>query len=176
MAGHRVISAHEVPAERVVVEPAVESGRTTRRTWGRFSVGQALHAASGIFLVVFGAVGAGRAGFGDNLSERTADVLGITLSTVLALVAIGAGVVLLLASLSPAGRGVGGVMGVLLLVAGIIVVAGSNDMLDDLRTESALGWVGIVIGAICVIAALLPSHAIAHERDVVDYRSDVEYR
>jgi fermentation-respiration switch protein FrsA (DUF1100 family) len=160
----------EVPAERVVVEPSVETGYTERRTWGRFSMGQALHAAGGVFLVIFGGIAAGRAGFGDRLGERETEVLGITITTALALVAIGAGLVLLLAALTPAGRITGGVIGVLLLVAGIIVAAGSDDLLSDLHTESSLGWVGIIVGAVAVIAAMLPSHSVAHETDVVDYR------
>lgn len=160
----------EPPVERVVVEPPVQAGYTERRTWGRFSVGQALHAATGIFLVVFGAIGAGRAGFGDQLGERTTEVLGITITTLLSLVAIGAGLVLLLAALTPAGRGVGGVIGVLLLVSGIVLVAGSDELLADLHTESSLGWVAIITGAVAVIASLLPSHAVSHRTEVVDYR------
>ena len=170
MTGRRVLTEQEVPVERVVVEPTMEAGYTERSTWGRFSVGQALHAAAGVFLVIFGAIGAGRAGFGDHLGERTTEVLGITLTTALSLGAIGAGLVLLLAALTPAGRGTGGVMGVLLLVGGIIVAAGSNELLSDLHTESALGWVGIIVGAVAVIAALLPSHFVSHRTEVVDYR------
>jgi hypothetical protein len=170
MTGRRVMTEHEVPVERVVVEPPVESGYTEHRTWSRFSLGQALHAAGGVFLVIFGAIAAGRAGFGDGLGERTTEVLSITLTTALALVAIGAGLVLLLAALTPAGRGTGGVMGVLLLVGGIILAAGSDELLSDLHTESALGWVGIIVGAVAVIAALLPSHVVSRRTDVVDYR------
>jgi hypothetical protein len=164
------MTRNEVPASRVLVEPSVESGYTERRTWARFSMGQALHAAGGIFLVIFGGIAAGRAGFGDRLGERETEVLGITITTALALVAIGAGLVLLLAALTPAGRVTGGVIGVLLLVAGIIVVAGSDELLADLHTESSLGWVGIIVGAVAVIAALLPTHVVSHDTEVVDYR------
>ena len=171
MTGRRVLTEHEVPAERVVVEqPTVEAGYTERSTWGRFSVGQALHAAAGVFLVVFGAIGAGRAGFGDQLGERSTEVLGITITTVLSLAAIGAGLVLLLAALTPAGRGTGGVIGVLLLVGGIILAAGSDELLADLHTETSLGWLAIIVGAVAVIAAFLPAHTVAHRTEVVDYR------
>lgn len=164
MAGHQVISHRDVRVD------SAGAGYTRHSMWTRFSAAQALHAACGVFMVVLGAVAVGRAGFGDRLGERTTEVLDITVSTVIGLVAIAVGLIFLFAALSPAGRGTGGVMGVLLLVAGIVIAAGSDEFLADLHTESALGWVLMVVGAIAVIGSVLPAHTVVREADVVEYR------
>ena len=85
-------------------------------------------------------------------------MLGIDVTTLIGLVEIGAGLLLLLAALTPAGRAFGGVIGVLLLVGGIVIAAGSDELLSDLHTESGLGWVAIIVGAVAMIAAFFPAH------------------
>ena len=67
-----------------------------------------------------------------------------------------AGVLLILASLSPRGRIFGAFIGALVGVGGIVVLAASNDVLSDLHTERALGWVLLVIGGLSLLAGVLP--------------------
>jgi len=111
----------------------------------------------------------GKAGFGGSIGEQTTEVLGIATTTLIGLVEIAAGVLLMIAALSPANRGFGGAIGVLLLVGGIVIAAGSDQLLSDMHTESALGWIGIVVGAVALIGAFLPTQIVSR-RTAVDVR------
>jgi hypothetical protein len=161
-----VVREPVVVQQPVVQQPVlVETGRTVRRSWGTFSAGQFIHGACGLFLVIFGAVAVGRAGF-DEIGTTTTDVLGITVTAAIGAVAVIVGLLLMFAALSPAGRGFGGFLGVLLLVGGIVIAAGSDGLLSDLHTESSLGWIGIIVGALAMIGAFLPAHFVARDTSV----------
>jgi hypothetical protein len=158
-----------IDSARVVGTPqVVESHRVVRRSWARFSVAQVIHGACGLVLVIIGAVSIGRAGFGDGLGTHTTEVLGLTTTALIGLVEVFAGLLLLCAALSPEGRGFGGAIGVVLLITGVIVAAGSDQMLADLHTESGLGWIGIVIGAAAMLAAVLPTFLVDRRSTAVD--------
>jgi hypothetical protein len=58
------------------------------------------------------------------------------------------------------------VVGVALLVGGIVIAAGSDELLSDLHTESSLGWVGIIVGAAALIGAFLPTHFVSRNTQV----------
>ena len=45
--------------------------------------------------------------------------------------------------------------------AGVKIAAGSDELLSDMHTESSLGWVGIITGALALIAAFLPEHVVS---------------
>ena len=157
------------PAPRVVQSEVIETEHVVRHTRGAFSGAQVIHALCGLALVVLGAVTVGKAGFGGPIGERTTEVLGITSTTLIGLVELAAGLLLLLAAISPAGRGFGGAIGVMLLVGGIVIAVGSDELLSDMHTESALGWIGIIVGALALIGAFLPSHVVSR-RTAVDVR------
>jgi hypothetical protein len=162
--------AAEVVTTETVVEapPVVASHRVVRRSWARFSASQVVHGICGLILVIIGAVTIGRAGFGDGIGTHTTEVLGMTTTTLIGLIELFAGLLLLCAALSPEGRGFGGAMGVLLLIGGIIVAAGSDEMLNDLHTEAGLGWLAIVIGAAAMLAAVLPTFLFDRRSTAVD--------
>lgn len=149
-------------AERVVVrEPvAVASDQTVERTWYSFSASQVVHGLCGAVLLLLGAIAVARAGF-DAPAEEEVEVLGITLTTVLGLVLLAAGLLLVIAALTPSGRPFGGFVGVVLAVAGLVLAAGSAELLADAHTDRALGWVLIVIGALSLLGAFLPEHTSA---------------
>ena len=159
---------HHEPAPQVVQTEVLESEHVVRQTRGAFSASQVIHGLCGLALVVLGAVTVGKAGF-DAIGENTTEVLGITSTTLIGLVELAAGLLLLLAAISPSSRGFGGVIGVLLLVGGIVIAAGSDELLADMHTESSLGWVGIIIGALALIGAFLPAHLVSR-RTAVDVR------
>jgi hypothetical protein len=151
----------------VVAAPVVESHRVVRRGWSRYSASQLIHGACGLFLVIIGAIAVGRAGF-DDVGEGTVEVLGITTTALIGLVLLLAGLLLLCAALAPEARGFGGFIGVLLLVGGIIIAAGSDELLADLHTEAALGWLGIIVGAVAILGAVLPAFLVDRRSTTVD--------
>jgi putative copper export protein len=165
-----VVTTDEVVAPtQVVAQPqVVESRRVVRRSWARFSVSQIVHGACALFLLILGGVTVGRAGFGDGIGTHTVEVLGITTTAMIGLVELFLGLLLLCAALAPEGRGFGGFIGVLLFVGGIIVAAGSDNMLNDLHTEGALGWIGIIVGAVSMLAAVLPTFLVDRRSTAVD--------
>jgi len=133
---------------------------TTTRTRAAFSFAQLIHAICGVALTAFGAVTMARAGFDTPLGEQTTEVLRITQTTAIGIAEAGAGVLLILAALTPRGRIFGGFIGALVGVAGIVVLAASDDLIADLHTERPLGWVLIAIGGISLLAAFLPTHVV----------------
>jgi hypothetical protein len=164
-----VVTTDAVVAPAHVVQPqVVESRRVVRRSWARYSVSQILQGACALFLLILGGVTVGRAGFGENIGTHTTEVLGITTTAMIGLVELFAGLLLLCAALAPEGRGFGGFIGVLLFVGGIIVAAGSDEMLADLHTEAALGWIGIILGAVSMLAAVLPTFLVDRRTTAVD--------
>lgn len=154
--GPRIVEERVV--EPVVAPPVqvVESRRVIRTGWARYSASQVVHGACGIFMVLLGAITVGRAGF-DDVPAHTVDVLGIRTTALLGLIELFAGLLLLCAALAPDARGFGGFMGIVLLVGGTVVAAGSQSMLDDLHTESGLGWIAIVVGVVAILGAVLPA-------------------
>lgn len=155
--------------EQHVVEPVpvVETQRVVRTGWARYSGSQLVHGLCGLFLVILGAVTVGRAGF-DDIPNLTVNVLGIQATALIGLIELFAGLMLLCAALAPEARGFGGFMGILLLVAGIIVAAGSSSMLADMHTESGLGWIGIIVGVAAILGAVLPAVMVGRSRTAVD--------
>jgi len=162
------------PPRATAYDPTLPYERVdhTTRTRAAFSFAQVVHAACGIALAAFGAVTMAKAGFDRPIGEQTAEVLRITQSTAIGIAETAAGVLLILAALSPRGRIFGGFVGTLVGIAGIVVLAASNSLLSDLHTERALGWVLLVIGGIALLAAFLPTHVIdsTHHSEVRDVR------
>lgn len=134
--------------------------RTTTHTRAAFSFAQLIHAICGVALTAFGAVTMARAGFDNPIGEQTTEVLRITQTTAIGIAEAAAGVLLILAALTPRGRIFGGFIGALVAVGGIVVLAGSDELIADLHTERPLGWVLLAIGALSLLAAFLPTHTV----------------
>jgi hypothetical protein len=156
-----------MPEQIIHTEPVYESTAVVRRTWSSFSLAQVVHGLCGFGLVLLGAVAVARGGFDGAASDQTAQVAGLDMTTVLGLVTVGFGLLLIVAALTPGGRVFGGFVGGVLVVAGVMLVAGSDKLLNDLRTESSLGWLAIVVGMACLLAAFVPEYLTTRRR-VVD--------
>ena len=148
-----------------------DRGYTVKQTRSTFSVAEFVHAACGIALAAGGAVTMARAGFDSPLAEQTTEIFNITQSTALGIAELAAGLLLIGASLTPHGRRFGGFIGALIAIGGLVVVAASDELLADLRTEQALGWVLMGIGGLALLAGFLPTRSV--RRSEVQERSEV---
>jgi hypothetical protein len=148
-----------------------ERGYTVKQTRSTFSFAQFVHAICGIGLAAFGAVTMAKAGFDSPIGEQTTEVLNITQSTVLGIAELGAGLLLIAASLTPHGRKFGAFVGALVAIGGLVVVAASDELLADLHTEQALGWVLMGVGGVALLAGFLPTRSV--RRSEVQERSEV---
>jgi len=148
-----------------------ERGYTVKQTRSTFSFAQFVHAICGIGLAAFGAVTMAKAGFDSPIGERTTEVLNITQSTVLGIAELGAGLLLIAASLTPHGRKFGAFVGAIVAIGGLVVVAASDELLADLHTEQALGWVLMGVGGVALLAGFLPTRSV--RRSEVQERSEV---
>jgi len=123
----------------------------------RFSPGQLVTGAVGVVLVIVGILAVTRAGIDGSLDTPTTDILGLTHSALGGLVEIGAGLLLLVGSASATSRGVAAFIGAALVIAGIVIAAGTTGLLQDLGTESSTGWFLAVMGGIALLGALVPT-------------------
>jgi hypothetical protein len=161
-----VVGERVVRQETVVAPSVAQSTQVVRRSWNAFSLSQVLHGLCGFVLVLLGAVAIARGGFDGNVGQQTTEVLGIKMTTVLGLVELAAGLLLLIAALTPSAKPFGGFIGVLLIVGGVVIIAGSQELLNDLHTEPALGWIALILGVISLVAAFLPEQVSARREYV----------
>jgi uncharacterized membrane protein HdeD (DUF308 family) len=123
----------------------------------RFSPGQIISGVVGVVLVVFGIIAVTRTGIDSSLNTPPTDIMGLAHSAYVGLAEILTGLLLVLAAADLSMRPLTGIVGVLLFIGGIVVAAGTNEMLLRIGTERATGWFLMIMGAIAVVAALLPS-------------------
>lgn len=72
------------------------------------------------------------------------------------LIEIFAGLLLLVGASDISMRGVMGTVGAVLFVGGIVVAAGTQEMLLKLGTEKSTGWALAAVGAASMVCAALP--------------------
>ena len=125
------------PGQQVVVTPS-----------------QVASVVTGVVLLAFGIVVVVRAGLDRPLEEPQVVVAGLTHTATIALVELGLGLVLLLCALSPGARILSGLIGIMMLAGGLVFLAEPSGLLADLRTESDLGWLGVVGGGVLLLASL----------------------
>lgn len=123
----------------------------------RFSPGQVLSGALGIALTIFGIVVVTRSGIDASLNDPADKVLGFKQSSYVGLFEIFTGLVLLLGATSLAYRAAAGFAGALLVVAGVVVAAGNLRILLEVGAERSSGWALVVLGAIALVAAMMPT-------------------
>jgi hypothetical protein len=164
----QVIDTPPVASTRVATAEPVATEVRAADTRAHFSLSQVVHGLTGLFLLIIGAIAMARAGFTAPLNDPVVQVLGIDHTAILGIIEASAGVLLLIAALSPSIRGLGGLVGIALLVGGIMLLS-SSQFQSDLHTESSLGWMAIIVGAIALIGALLPTH-FTRRQHVVDAR------
>jgi drug/metabolite transporter (DMT)-like permease len=108
----------------------------------------------GIVLGVVGVVVVVRAGIDSSLETPVVDVLGMGYSAIVGLIALGAGVLLVLSAASESTRPLGSFIGALLLVAGVVGVAMSDDARGDLGLTTEAGWFIAICGLVALLAGL----------------------
>ena len=116
---------------------------------------QVVSAVGGVVLIAFGVFAVVRAGLDNTLNDPTVDVLGLTHTAAIGIGEIIVGAVLVLSALSPLTRVLAGVIGLALLVFGIVLLAGPSDLLARMHTERQLGWLGVIVGGVVLLASLV---------------------
>ncbi len=139
----------------VVDTPQQQSTAVSRRF--TFSPGQILGGIVGLVLVLFGILAVTRTGIDSTLNAPLTDVFGLTQSAAIGLIEVGAGLLLILGAANAEFRPLTGVVGVLLFIGGLIVAAGTGSLLRDLGTSHDTGWFALIMGAVAMLAAALPS-------------------
>ena len=145
----------EVP---IAVTQVVDEGTVVERG---ASAGQLLIALAGASALAIGIFALACAGLDAPLSAPVVSVLGWDHTAMLGLLEVGAGVVMLLASLRAGLRWLGGLAGLAMIAGGVLVVADVDTdierwITDELAAERTFGWVAIAIGAVAVLGALIP--------------------
>lgn len=144
-----------VVVERDRVDQTVEPVATrTRQRSSMVAPGQIVSLIAGAGLITVGIIALIRAELDGSLSTPVIEVLGYTHTAWLGIAEIGAGLLLLLAGASPAGRSVSVVLGAAMVIAGVLVRAEPSQMPDELGVEKAFGWPLIIVGAIVGLAAI----------------------
>src|SRR5690348_2987106 len=105
---------------RDTVDTPYERTTAVART-RHFSPGQLLTGAVGLVLVIFGIIAVVRTGVDGSLNTPPSDILGLTHSSYVGFAELAAGLLLLIGSADASFRGVGAVIGALMLIAGIVV-------------------------------------------------------
>jgi hypothetical protein len=130
-----------------------------------FSVGQGISVAVGVFFVVIGAVGLARTGL-DELTTPTAEVAGLGMTPILALLHIAVGLIALLGGASrAAARGTMLFVGPILLAAGIIALM---ERVESLGWDQTNGVAYLLVGVVATAAAIATRAVV-----VSNTRSDV---
>lgn len=141
---------------------------TTERRWA-LDASDVVSLIAGLIVAVIGLLAIVELGFSDFPSEEATEVAGFSMTQVWGLLSIVLGV-LLMAGAGSVGRSVTIFGGALTLVAGIVIIAASEDLDATMAAESSYGWLLAIIGAVVLVAAIaIPSVAHRHDRVVEQY-------
>lgn len=119
-------------------------------------LGQVMVAGSGAVLTILGIVTLVRTGVSSDLAQPVVNVWGHTATPLLGIIELAVGVILIGLGASLAARRSAVVFGVLLIAAGILVLATPEDMPDELALEGSYGWIPLALGVVTTVGALLP--------------------
>lgn len=142
---HRADVAHD--------ESATTPTLVRERSW-TFAPGQLVSMVVGGALVIVGTLALLRAGISEPLAEPVVQVLGLDHTAWLGLAELGVGLLLMLVGSGAWGRPFSVLLGAAMVVAGVLVVAESGAMPDELGLERGFGWLLIPLGALVAVAAM----------------------
>jgi hypothetical protein len=128
---------------------------TERGDW--FAPGRVISMLLGAALTLLGAVVLARTGIDSDLAEPQTTVFGIVQSAIIGLAWLVAGVLLIASSLSESARGLGAFVGVVALLGGIVGLAASAEIRQDVGFESSTAWLAVFVGVVALVASVLPS-------------------
>ncbi len=120
-----------------------------------FSVGQLLTMLVGAALVVLGVFALIETGIDTPLNEPIEEVMGYDHTPLLGIIEVGAGALLILFSLRPGGRWFVAVLGLALVLGGLLVLAETDWIVEELGAESSYAWIPIVAGLAALLSSLL---------------------
>lgn len=139
--------------ERTVVTEGYEERTVGRRSW---SPGQFVAAAIGLFLVVMGGVALARLLPTDSLTGETVTVLGVGHTTLMAIIAIGLGLLFLVQAGAPFDVQPSLItLGVVSIAFGLVVVIEPNAFDNALGLGSGGGWLYTAIGVLSVLTGVV---------------------
>jgi hypothetical protein len=122
-----------------------------------FSPGQILILLAGVATLVVGIVAVVRTGLDDTLSQPVEAVLGWDHTALLGLFEMGAGILLILAGLRPAGRWLAAIVGAAMIIGGAVILGELDWATEELAAERDFGWAPIIVGAVAILGALVPT-------------------
>jgi hypothetical protein len=122
-----------------------------------FSPGRVIGFLLGAVVAVMGALILMKTGVSSELNTPLTTVFGLTASPAIGLIALAAGLLLILSAASESTRPLMGFVGVLMLVAGLVGTVSSFEIQSDVGFEPATGWFFAVMGLIALVASLIPS-------------------
>lgn len=158
-----VVEQPVVSPQYVVQRPVADGYEVERErhrsTWSSWSPAQFIGLAVGIAITVMGCIAVARTGFDtDHIYTPQAQAWRMPHSPLMALIEIGFGVLVILASVFPGGaRSLLALFGALALAFGIVVVVETPpDRLNHwLGVEDKNGWFYVVVGGVLLLAALI---------------------
>jgi hypothetical protein len=118
------------------------------------SPAQVVVLAAGVVLAVFGVVAVLRAGLSSPLTEPVVGVFGFDHTALLGLFELGAGVLLVLAAVTPGLRALAVVLGVALVVGGVLTLAKAEWVQTHLTAQAGFGWIPVACGGAVLLAVL----------------------
>ena len=130
------------------------------------SPGQVLGGLAGIAIAAIGILVLVRTGIDSTLNQPVTTILGAKQSAYVGGFEAVVGLMMVASCASVASRGVLGFLGALTLLAGIFLAAASDRILLEVGATHGAGVVGIVLGAVALLGALMPSF-VRTEREVV---------
>lgn len=145
----------------------VQAGDTERRMELRESSrwrspGCILAGVVGVVSGVVGLVVVVRTGIDGSLDRPVTEILGTNMSAIVGLVLLVAGLLLVLSSASEASRPVAGAIGAILVIAGVVGAAATASMRSKIGMDAAAGWFVAGVGALSLVAAMLPAQLMVH--------------
>jgi hypothetical protein len=122
------------------------------RVW---SPAQIVVVAAGVLFIVFGALAVARGGLSGPVTTPVVQVFGFDHTPLLGLIELATGAVLVLAGLSPRGRTVSFLVGILLAIAGVLVLGQIDWVKSHLAAPASFGWMPLISGGVIVLALMV---------------------
>ena len=165
-------SEHYVVERPVSEGYEVEHGERHRSMWSTWSPAQVIGLIAGIVITVLGLVALARTGFDtDHLYSPHAQAWHLPHSPLMAIIEVGFGVLVLIASVVPGGaRSLLALLGAIALAFGVVVLveAPPNRLNHWLGVEDKNGWFYVIVGGVLLLAALIsPVFTIKTRKHVV---------
>lgn len=156
------------------VRRSPETGRTTimRGSARWLSPGCILAGAVGLFSAIVGIVVIVRTGIDGTLNIPLTSIFGTYESAFVGIGLLLAGLVLLASAASEASRPLAGGIGVVMVILGVIGAASGPTIRTDVGFDKGAGWMVLILGAIALFAALLPSRY-QERHEIVEEQTDL---